>query len=112
MNTEIAFIAPYKKLADLYQEVCVSLGKKHQIFIGDLEEGVEIAKKLEEDGIDAIISRGGTALAIHEVVENIPIVEIQVSGFDLIRILNEARHESKKIAIVGFEPFTYGFEGF
>jgi len=111
MKTEIAFIAPYKKLADLYQEVCDNLGKNHQVFIGDLEEGVSIAKNLEERGIDAIISRGGTALAILEVVENIPIIEIQVSGFDLIRILNEARNESKKIAIVGFEPFTYGFDG-
>jgi PAS domain S-box-containing protein len=111
LDVKIAFISPYKKLADRYQEICDQLGEKHEVYIGDLQEGVAIAKELKKKGVDAIVSRGGTALAIAEVSENIPVIEIQVTGFDLIRILNEARQESKQIAIVGFEPFTYGIDG-
>jgi PAS domain S-box-containing protein len=111
LDVNIAFISPYKKLADRYREICEQLGENHEVYIGDLQEGVEIAKELKKKGIDAIVSRGGTALAISEVFENIPVIEIQVTGFDLIRILNEARQESKHIAIVGFEPFTYGIDG-
>lgn len=111
LDVNIAFISPYKKLADRYKEICDQLGEKHEVYIGDLQEGVAIAKELKKKGVDAIVSRGGTALAIAEVSENIPVIEIQVTGFDLIRILNEARQESKQIAIVGFEPFTYGIDG-
>ncbi len=112
MNYSIAFIAPYKKLADLFAEVCHDLKKDIQIEIGDLEVGVKKALALEEQGFDAVISRGGTSIAIKKRVKDLPVVDIQISGFDLIRALYQVRKETDKIALVGFEPFTHGLEGF
>jgi len=66
---------------------------------------------LEEQGIDVIISRGGTAIAIKKKVFNLPVVEIQISGFDLIKALHQARQETDRVAVVGFYPFTYGIKG-
>ena len=110
MNYSIAFIAPYKKLGELFSEVCQEIDKDIQVIIGDLEEGARKAVKLEEQGVDVLISRGGTAIAIKKKVTNIPVVEVQVSGYDLIRVLHQVQQETDRIAVVGFSPFTYGIE--
>jgi len=112
MSYSIAFIAPYKKMGELFSEICQEYNKKIIIKIGDLEEGARQAVELEEQGaIDVVISRGGTAIAIKKKVTNLPVVEVQISGFDLIRALHQARKETNKIAVVGFYPFTYGIKG-
>jgi len=108
MNYSIAFIAPYKKLGELFSEVCQEINKDIPVVIGDLEEGAQKAVELEEQGVDVLISRGGTAIAIKKEVTNLPIVEVQVSGYDLIRVLRQAQQETDRVAIVGFNPFTYG----
>lgn len=112
MYHSIAFIAPYKKMGELFSEICQEFNKKIIIKIGDLEEGARQAVELEEQGeIDVLISRGGTAIAIKRKVTDLPVVEVQVSGFDLIRALHQARQETNKVAVVGFYPFTYGIKG-
>ncbi len=110
MEYAIAFIAPYPKLAELFAEVSRELNKKIHIEIGDLEEGAHKAAQLEEEGIDVVISRGGTAIAIKSIVTNLPVVEIQISGFDLIRALHQARRETDRIIVAGFYPYTFGIE--
>jgi len=100
MSCSIAFIAPYKKMGELFSEICQEFNKKIIIKNGDLEDGARQAVELEQQGvIDVVISRGGTAIAIKRKVTNLPVAEVQVSGFDLIRVLHQARQE-----IVGFYP--------
>lgn len=110
MNYSIAFIAPYRKLGELFSEVCREINKDIPVVIGDLEEGARKAVELEEQGTDVLISRGGTAIAIKKKVKDIPVVEVRVSGYDLIRVLHQAQQETDRIAVVGFNPFTYGIE--
>lgn len=110
MYYSIAFIAPYKKLGELFSEVCREMNKNIPVVIGDLEEGARKAVELEEQGVEVLISRGGTAIAIKKKVTSLPVVEVQVSGYDLIRVLHQAQQETDRVAIVGFSPFTYGIE--
>lgn len=110
MYYSIAFIAPYKKLGELFSEVCREMNKNIPVVIGDLEEGARKAVELEEQGVEVVISRGGTAIAIKKKMTNLTIVEVQVSGYDLIRVLHQAQQETDRIAVVGFSPFTYGIE--
>lgn len=110
MYCSIAFIAPYKKLGELFSEVCREMNKNISVVIGDLEEGARKAVELEEQGVDVLISRGGTTIAIKKKVTSIPVVEVQVSGYDLIRVLHQVQQETDRLAIVGFSPFTYGIE--
>ena len=110
MLPKIVFIAPYKELGDLFSVTCRNLNKNIPCEIGDLQEGVKIASELEKMGIDAVISRGGTAIAIKNKVKELSVIEIQISGFDLIRTIYQAKQETNKIVIAGFEPFTYGIE--
>jgi transcriptional regulator with PAS, ATPase and Fis domain len=108
MAYQIVFIAPYEKLAKLFSEVCCELNRCIPVEVGDLKEGVQIAKHLEEKGVDVIISRGGTAIGIKHEVTDLPVVEVQVSTYDLVRTLHCAQQKTKKIAVCGCEPFTYG----
>ncbi|MBD3309330.1 PAS domain S-box protein [candidate division KSB3 bacterium] len=111
MMYSIGCIAPYPELGELFAEVCRELHKDILINIGDLEEGARQAITLEEQGLDVVISRGGTAIAIQELVTDLPVVEVQISGFDVIRRLHQAKQQADKVAVAGFEPFTYGLEG-
>ncbi|MBR8644926.1 PrpR N-terminal domain-containing protein [[Brevibacterium] frigoritolerans] len=59
--TRILVISPYAALKDLFNEVNIDLKKDIHIEIGDLCKGVAVAKELQEQNFDIIISRGATA---------------------------------------------------
>ena len=109
MGFKIGLIAPYPELVDLTREVCRELGERVDVRHGDLSVGAVIARKMQSQGIDVIISRGGTALAIQQAVD-IPVVPIQVVGFDIVRALHTAREFSSSIGVIGFKNVIYGTE--
>ena len=111
MSHSIVFLAPSAALGEVFTEVCRECGKNIRVIIGELEDGVSEARELMKDGIDAIISRGGTALAIRRYIEDIPVVDIPITGFDVIRAIEEARRQTDRVLVVGFRPFTCGLEG-
>ncbi|MGP4061107.1 PrpR N-terminal domain-containing protein [Halobacillus sp. H74] len=101
-------IAPYQGLAEIaknYKDVDPHL--KVDVKSGNLEDGVGIAKQAEADGYDLIISRGGTASLIEEKVK-VPVVDIKVSGYDILRILTLLRGTNGKAALVGFANISRG----
>lgn len=109
MSLRLGFIAPYRDLANLAREVSQELGEKVDVRQGDLSKGVEIARKMQSQGIDVIISRGGTALAIEQAVD-VPVVSVQVTGFDILRAIHAAREFGDTIGVIGFKNVIYGTE--
>ncbi|MGB9859280.1 MAG: sigma 54-interacting transcriptional regulator [Moorellaceae bacterium] len=107
MPGRLALIAPYADLARLAQEVCRELAMEAYITVGDLAEGVRIARELAAQGVEVFISRGGTATAIAWQLDA-PVVEIAVSAYDLVRALAEARKYGSRIGVVGFRNIIYG----
>lgn len=107
VNSRFAFIAPYRELADIASSLSKELGDEWIIKTGDLSGGVDVARALVAEGVEIIISRGGTARAISEQLE-IHVVEVEVSAFDLIRAIHSARDMSDKIGLVGFPNIIYG----
>ncbi|WP_260398059.1 PrpR N-terminal domain-containing protein [Peribacillus simplex] len=105
---KVHIIAPYESMIPIIK-ACVPLYPDLGIgySIGDLEKGVELAKLEEENGADAIISRGGTAKLIKKSV-NIPVIDMHLSGYDMIRSLTLASELKDKTAIVGFSNITSG----
>ena len=103
---QILGIAPYEgmrtvmeKAAELYPSVQLD------VFTGDLEEGVSIVKNAPANTYDCIISRGGTAQLIRQVT-NIPVVEITLSVYDVLRAINLATNYCDFYAVVGFPGIT------
>lgn len=108
MNIRVHIIAPYESMIAIIKE-CIPLFPEIIIHysVGDLIKGVEIAVAEEKKGTDVIISRGGTAKLIKKSVA-IPVIDMQLSGYDMIRSLTLASNLRDKTAIVGFSNITSG----
>ncbi len=109
MKARVAVIAPY---ADLKLEALAAveeLGIDVIVEEGDLAEGVRAARRAVEGGAEVIISRGGTALQIARAL-SVPVVEIQVSPYDILRCLYQLREYRGLIGITGFRNVVYGCE--
>lgn len=93
--SKIAFIAPDKQLFLQGKKIIQELGLDHKfdLYLARLNKGIRLAKKLENEDVDVIVCRGGTAQLIIESKVKIPVVEIPITGQDLAQVF----HESKKI---------------
>ncbi|AGB41132.1 PAS domain S-box [Halobacteroides halobius DSM 5150] len=85
--------------------------KENNLFVttmvGDLKEGVKVANRAINKGAEVIISRGGTASLIKQNI-SAPVVEINVTGYDLLRVLYKYRQHQEQIGVIGYENVIYG----
>ena len=103
----VALIAPYPEMADLARTIVKEFEKPILIEVGDLQEGLKKSDLLVEKGTEVIISRGGTAQLLKQEL-TIPIVEIQVTTYDILGALQRVSNRSQKIGIIGFGNVIYG----
>lgn len=75
------------------------------VFVGDLNEGAMIARNNLHSDYDVIISRGGTAELIGQVT-HIPVIEVTLSVYDILRAIKLAENYADRYAIVGFPAIT------
>lgn len=110
----VHFETPIRALAIApYESMTVSLVHAAEDFpnirldahTGDLEEGVDIVKRLGTDSCDVIISRGGTANMIRAITD-VPVVEIEVSVYDILRAIKLSENYTDQFAVVGFPTVT------
>jgi len=93
--SRIAFIAPDKDQYLQGKKIIRELGLDNTIdlYLARLKKAVRLAKGLEKEDVDVIVSRGGTAQLISDSQIRIPVVDISVTGQDLAQVF----HEAKKI---------------
>ncbi len=105
-KVKILGIAPYDGMKTLMMRLT---GQRDDIdltvYVGDLETGAEIASRHTFQDYDVILSRGGTAEMISR-ISPIPVVEIQLSAYDILRSIKLAEHYNDRYAIVGFPGIT------
>ena len=78
MNSQIRLlgIVPYEGMKTLLLRLAAEYPQVDlDVFVGNMEEGVKIAQSNLGNRYDAVISRGGTALALRELP--LPVVEIE-----------------------------------
>lgn len=99
----IIFIATYKEMDKRAEEVMKDLGVKVEIVHAlNLPHSVEVVRKgLKKGSVDAVITRGGTALKIRDEF-NIPVIEIEVTVLDILKSVEKAKKFGEKIGIIGF----------
>lgn len=102
-SIKVAVITPYEELKNLVESVVKEKDYNFELctYVGDLEEGVKFAREVEKKGVDIIISRGGTAELIEEVV-SVPVIEIEISSYDMLCIVTLLKDYPGKVAMVGF----------
>jgi transcriptional regulator, propionate catabolism operon regulatory protein len=104
---KVLAIAPYEGLKELMIELAEKEQFDLEIEVGDLQAGLRLAKEAVADGVNVIISRGGTAEMIQKEVL-VPVVEIEISGYDILRVLTLTKNYNEKTAIVGFPQIVHG----
>lgn len=106
---EIAMVVPYETLYELACTINRSLPQPITVERGLLSAGVVVARRLQENGAKVLISRGGTALAIRQSPDiSVPVVEVPVTGFDILRAIHAARAVDRRVALIGFENMIMG----
>lgn len=101
MGNKICIIAPYSDLAELACAVGRETPIPFDVWEGNLEIGGAKAQQAEKEGAQVIVSRGGTASIIRQKV-NVPVVEIQVTGYDVLRVMRPLIGAGKTAGIVGY----------
>ncbi len=107
MNQKVALIAPYIDLGNTARKLIKNSDFQIKIVIGNQQEGLQWGRSLVEQGVEVLISRGGTAQLLKQELK-IPIVEIRVSAYDILRALRKIPSPRRKIGIIGFENIVYG----
>ena len=114
----IVFIAPNQKLCENGRRIIADLEMDQQVdtYQASLSEGVAIARRAEAEGVDAIVSRGGTAEMIKKSGIRTPVIEIPITAPDLVQALIDAKRitgrENPRIAVLAFENMMYDIELF
>jgi len=106
----IAFLAPDEEMLATAR---ATLSKTHPDVLleqGLLSAGVRKARTLAREGVEIVVTRGGTASAINEALLGLTVVDVPITGLDMIRALEEARHRGRHIAVIAFPMMIMGID--
>ena len=103
---KILGIAPYQSLKNTMNTLAASYENIELVtYVGNLEAGAELVKQHLKDDFDIIISRGGTAERIRS-FSSVPVVEIPLSVYDILRVIKLMEASDGTYAVVGFSSIT------
>lgn len=101
-------VAPYPDLFEVAEDVVEHNALDVIVELGDLEKGIDCAReRITSDDIDIVISRGGTASLLRQHLDRI-VLEIAVTGYDLLRAIYPHIIANEKTAIVGYDNIIHG----
>ncbi len=104
---KVLFLMPNDDLAAYASEV---LADQHSdIFItkGYWTDSIPIVENFLASGGEVVIARAGTAEIIRRTL-NIDVMDLPITGFDIIRSVEEARKLGQKIAVVASRKMIDG----
>lgn len=105
-KSRILVVAPYAGM----KELILSMSKQYEQFSFDvleanLEEALPRLRQVDLNTYFAILSRGGTAKLISQNTDQF-VVDIGISGFDILRLVMLAKNYPGKAVIIGFDSIT------
>src|SRR5947209_854897 len=108
MKIKVLAIAPYPGLKGLLESISQEDSRiQMDIEVADLQNAIPIVDGAKGQPYDVIISRGGTSSVIRNHVST-PVVDIPVSGYDILRVLTLVKDSNTKVAIIGFPNICRG----
>lgn len=108
MSEELVLICSNDDIWQAAMEIRREFGYSLKIIDGELEDAVrQMCFIMDQDPRRVMISRGGTALALKSEF-NAPLVEIEVTGFDILDALYPYCRQNIKVAVIGYENVIDG----
>ena len=105
----IFIIASHKKIHELTQKVAMNYNDV-EIAFELLDEALPIALEAEKRGAQVVISRGGTTRLLENSSLSIPVVDIAVSPYNLIKAIHRAQTFRQTVTVMGFFRIIKGVE--
>jgi len=109
--SEILFLAPNHEIAQVAQKVCDG-SNDVAIEISRMDDAVSCARKAQENGYHVLISRGVTTWKIVNSEIELPVVDVSIGGYDIVRAYFEAKKIGEKIGIVDVEEVVGDIDSF
>ena len=106
----IACISPDSSLTE---QTRLAFQDKHsdiRIEVGLMEEGIQQAAKLAQEGFEIFISRGRTAFLIKEANPDWSVVEIPFTVLDVFQTIERAKLHGKRVGVIAFSPLISGLD--
>ncbi len=89
-HTRILGIAPYDGMRTAMEQAAQAYPNVElEVYTGNLEGDRAIVQRMAPNSYDCIISRGGTATLIRQVTD-LPVVDIHISVYDVLRTMKLA----------------------
>ncbi len=108
MRIKTLVVAPYAGLVELTNSLKADLEEfEITVIQGDLMEVLPQIDSFHLQGYDLIISRGGTATLLGK-HSYLPVIDIQVSGFDILRMLTLVKGFHAPVEMIGFQNVIEG----
>lgn len=106
----ILLVVPYPKLEETAKRICSVYFRKKEFQIDIRVIQAEEVKKMElNKTYDLIIGRGRSAAILKKRETNIPVLEIPITGYDVMRALLKAREEfhTKQAAVIVSSTYSH-----
>lgn len=108
--SEIAILTPIDALIQVSKEAAKKTGEDVAIRKVSFRNAIAAAKEFEKAGTEVIISRGTLGLKLIESDLGIPVVQIPITGYDLLRTIKEAQKLGQKIGIADTRDVLQGIQ--
>ncbi|MEG1773486.1 MAG: sigma 54-interacting transcriptional regulator, partial [Oscillospiraceae bacterium] len=100
MQKKILFLIPRDSMSDSERSYYKSLYPEVEFASADPYNPMQIAKEKLREGVEIIAGRGNTAVAIRHGMPDIHVVEIPITGYDIIHSLGHTDFKGKTIAVI------------
>lgn len=101
--SRIGIISPYPGFSETAGQIAQELGLQVEHAQAVLDRAVEVAERWEaERKVAAVIARGLTAQLIKQRLVHTPVIALEVTGYDLMQALHQARALGERIALIDY----------
>lgn len=103
-------LTPLQEMKEQAERIVASQGYHNvDVLLGSMSEGVEVARRAIAQGAELIVSRGGTYQLVREAFQ-VPVVEIKVTAYDVLRSFEQVADPNETIGVVGYSNVVYGYD--
>lgn len=102
MEGKIGVLSPYPEFTQLAYRLAQEMSLSICVEQAVLGNGVAVARRWEDEGVQVVVGRGPTAVMIRKVLR-IPVIMIPITAFDVLDALHQAKSLGKQIAFADYD---------
>lgn len=109
-SSDCLYIVPTPAMVESVKKIFQEEKLDLHVEYGILDSGIALARQYAKKGVTAVAARGKTSHVIAEACPELSVVEIPITGFDLLYAIGQAKTVGNKVAVVAFQSMVLGIE--